>query len=291
MSKVLRLIIMLLGLVIFVTNTSYSQTVKRAYLENFTKKGRQNIAYKSSMIKGNDGHVYICGATINSAGNYDMILTKFTRQNEEVWTRTFGGIFNGNDFAADLVQDVNGDIIITGAEQISSANYDAITIKYNQQGVPIWIRKYNGNSNLIDGGVSIKTDNYGNLYMCGGTSTLTTQIDFLVIKYSTNGNQQWLTTWNSQNLQDVAARIEVRGSMVSVIGASQQSANEWRMANLRLNAGNGNIIGYKLTTGDDEGIDKVADLAVDLYENTYILGSVKNIGRGYDLKLVKLAQC
>ncbi len=288
MSKVLRLMIMLWGLVIFVTNTSYSQTVKRAYLENFVRKGEQNIAYKSSMIKGNDGHVYICGATINVYGNYDMILTKFTRQNEEVWTRTFGGTFNGNDFASDLAQDAYGNIIITGAEQIGVVNYDAVTIKFNPLGTPIWVKKHNGTANLIDGGASIKVDALGNSYICGGTSTPTTQIDFLIIKYDTNGNQQWLTTWDSQNLQDIAARIEVRGSTVSVIGAAQQTANGWRMANLRLNAITGDINGYKLTTGNDEGIDKVADLAVDLYENTYILGSVKNVGRGYDMKLVKL---
>ncbi len=270
MNKTIRLTLMLC-LVLSSMTTTYAQFSKRAYLEKFQIKGKQAIAFKSSIIKGNDGYIYICGATLNTNGDYDMILTKYTAQNQEVWTRTYGGIANGNDFATDLVQDTDGNIVITGTEQMSPTNYDAVTIKYSADGVGIWARQYDGAANLLDGGVSIKTDASGNLYMCGATSTLSTQMDFLVVKYNTYGTQQWVTTWDNVNLPDVAARLEVRGSTVSIIGASGLTANKWQMANLKLNATNGAISGYRLTGGDAQDIDKVADLAIDMNDNTYIL--------------------
>ena len=79
------------------------------------------------------------------------------------------------------------------------------------------------------------------------------------------------------------------GTQVSVIGAAQQSTIDWKMASTFFNVNTGAFMGAKLTGGDDEGIDKVADLAIDANDNTYIVGSVRNINHEYDLKVIKLS--
>lgn len=245
--------------------------------------------YKTSVLRGTDGFNYVCGATLNAGGNYDMLLTKMTSHNVVVWTQQYAGAAGGDDFAADLVQDGAGNIIITGAEFISATNYNAVTIKYNNAGVQQWLKSYNGAANSFDGGISVVRDASNNIYMCGGSFGFSTLSDFLCIKYNSSGVQQWASTWNSVNLQDVSTRLAVSATQVSVIGASQQSATDWKMATTFFNVSTGAFLGVKLTGGDDEGIDKVADLAIDASDNTYVVGAVKNINHQYDIKVIKLS--
>lgn len=279
-----------LMLVLFMFNVSASsQLSQKVFLESYGVTGTQEMFYKTSVVRGVDGFSYVCGATLNSDGNYDMLLTKMTRNNVVVWSQQYAGLAGGDDFAADLVLDGVGNIIITGAEYISATNYNAITIKYNTSGVQLWLKSYNGVANSFDGGVSIVRDASNSIYICGGSYGVNTFSDFLCIKYNSNGVQQWVNTWNGANMQDISARLAVSATQVSVVGASQQSVNDWKMASTFFNVNTGAFIGVKLSGGDDEGIDKVADLAIDGSDNTYVVGAVKNINQQYDIKIIKLS--
>lgn len=286
MKNVLHISIVI-GLLL-INEAAFTQQSSNAFLESYGTTGVQEQFYKNSVLRSTDGNTYICGATINANGDYDMLLTKLNSSNVQVWSVTYAGSAGGDDFAADLVQDSGGNIIITGAEYISATNYNAVTIKYNNSGVQQWLSTFNGAANSFDGGVAIAKDNSNNIYVCGGSFGTSSLSDFLCIKYNSSGTQQWASTWNSVNLQDVAVRLAVSSSTVSVIGASQQTANDWKMATVRFSPSNGSLQGSSLTGGDDEGIDKVADLAIDASDNTYVVGAVKNLTNGYDLKVMKL---
>lgn len=287
MKKSLQTII--IALLLQISDVAFAQQSVQAFLESYGATGVQEMFYKTSVIRGTDGFMYVCGATLNSDGNYDMLLTKMTMNNIIVWSQQYAGTAGGDDFAAELVQDSAGNIIITGAEYVSPTNYNAITIKYNNAGAQIWLASYNGAANSFDGGISVVSDASNNIYMCGGSFGYSTLSDFLCIKYNSSGVQLWATTWNSVNMQDLSARLAVSNTQVSVIGASQQSTNDWKMATAFFNPITGAFIGVKLTEGDDEGIDKVADLAIDVNDNTYVVGAVRNVNKGYDMKVIKLS--
>ncbi|MFN9800727.1 MAG: hypothetical protein ACK54P_11995 [Bacteroidota bacterium] len=130
--------ILIIGLLL-INQAVHSQQSSQAFLESYGATGTQEMFYKTSVLRGTDGFNYVCGATLNSSGNYDMLLTKMTGHNVVVWTQQYAGASGGDDFAADLVQDGAGNIIITGAEYISATNYNAVTIKYNNAGVQQWL--------------------------------------------------------------------------------------------------------------------------------------------------------
>jgi hypothetical protein len=287
LKKNLHLII-LTGLFLL-NHAAFAQQSQQAFLESYGGTGTQEMFYKTSVLRSTDGYNYVSGATLNSSGNYDMLLTKMTGNNTVVWTQQYAGAAGGNDFAAELVQDGAGNIIITGTENISLTNYNAVTIKYNSAGVQQWIQSYNGAANSFDGGISVVRDASNNIYMCGGSYGTTTFSDFLCVKYNSSGVQQWATTWNGAGMQDISARLAISATRVSVIGASQQSVNDWKMATTFFDLNTGAFLGEKLTGGDDEGIDKVADLAIDASDNTYVVGAVRNINHQYDIKVIKLS--
>ena len=276
-------------LLLLINQAAVSQQLQQAFLESYSSTGTQEMFYKTSVIRGADGFIYVCGATLNLEGNYDMLITKMTSLNLVVWTKQYAGLAAGDDFAADIVQDGAGNIIITGTEYISSTNYNAVTIKYNSSGALQWVKSYNGAGNSFDGGMSVVRDVSNNIYICGGSYGTTTLSDFLCIKYNSDGVEQWANTWNSTGLQDISSRLAVSATQVSVIGASQQSSTDWKMATTFFNVNTGVFLGAKLTGGDDEGIDKVADLTIDGDDNTYVVGAVRNINKAYDIKVIKLS--
>ncbi|MFK7756707.1 MAG: T9SS type A sorting domain-containing protein [Flavobacteriales bacterium] len=275
-------------LLVFLSNNLYAQFTSQAFFEGYGTRGLQEMFYKSSVIQSSNGYTYMCGASINTSGDYDMLLTKFDSQQQEVWSVTYAGLTGGDDYAADLIEDANGNIFITGAEYISATNYDAVTIKYNSQGVQQWVKTYDG-VGLYDGGVSLALDAVDNVYICGGSYEGANLSDFLVVKYTNGGAQQWANTWNgTNNLQDVAARIEIRGAYLSAVGGTQTTQNKWKMATLKMSISSGQIAATTISGGDASGIDKVADLAIDDLDNTYIVGAVKNNGSAYDIRVIKL---
>lgn len=68
--------------------------------------------YKNSIVKASGSDIVTCGATLNAAGNYDIFLTKHNASNVLQWSAQYAGGFGGNDFAADVVFDSLGNIIV-----------------------------------------------------------------------------------------------------------------------------------------------------------------------------------
>ena len=59
-----------------------------------------------------------------------------------------------------------------------------------------WVARYNGSANAYDGGVAVKTDAMGNVFVTGTSFNSSTSRDFVTIKYSSNGGQLWVRTFN-----------------------------------------------------------------------------------------------
>ncbi len=267
----------------------FAQQSEELFFENYASFATQEMYYKSSLIKGSDGYIYSCGATLNAQGNYDMILSKLTSANELVWNAVYAGTSGGDDFASDLVQDSQGNIIITGAEYISVGNYNAVTIKYSPTGSLIWQQSYNGAGNSYDGGISLSIDQTNNLYIVGSTFGSSTQSNFLTIKYNSSGTQLWTSTWDGIGLNDLGTKIAINGNQVALVGVSQQSASSWKMAAIYFQPQTGAFLGSRLSGGNTAGINRVSDVAIDANDNTYIIGSAKNSGQGLDVKVLKLS--
>jgi hypothetical protein len=273
----------------FCYGTLFSQLTEQMFFKNYSTFGQQEMFYKSSLIKGFDGFLYSCGATLNQNGNYDLLLSKLTTNNIVVWSVTYAGVANGDDFASDLVQDSQGNIVVTGAEYISAGNYNALTIKYSNTGNLIWLKSFNGAANSYDGGVSIVVDQSNNYYISGASFGQNSQSDFLAIKYNVNGTQLWSSTWNSVGLNDLGARIAINNTQVAVVGASQQSSIGWKMAAVYFEPLTGALLGSRLSGGNTDGLNRVSDVAIDANDNTYLIGAVKNLNHGLDLRVIKLS--
>ena len=59
-----------------------------------------------------------------------------------LWTNFYNGPGNDNDYAAAVAVDTNGNVFVTGWSAGAAADY--ATIKYSNEGTPLWTTRYDG---------------------------------------------------------------------------------------------------------------------------------------------------
>jgi len=111
-------------------------------------------------------------------------------QVQQEWVKRYNGQnTNVGDWSYAIAIDGFNNIYVTGLLSASSL-HDIGTIKYNSSGEQLWVRYYNGTSELQDFGYDIAIDNQHNVYITG-QSYDTANRDFVIIKYDTEGNFIW----------------------------------------------------------------------------------------------------
>ncbi|MBU0764881.1 MAG: T9SS type A sorting domain-containing protein, partial [Bacteroidetes bacterium] len=90
-----------------------------------------------------------------------------------------------------LVNDFN-EIYVCG----DGDNLKIIVIKYDIMGNQQWVLNYKYQDNYTTNLTSATTDEDGNLYICGKTYVSLSRWDYLTIKVNSNGEIQWIETYN-----------------------------------------------------------------------------------------------
>jgi Ca2+-binding RTX toxin-like protein len=155
------------------------------------------------------GNVYVVGVTSgafigNNAGSYDIWLTKYDSDGNQLWNQQFGS--SKFDLAVAITTDKLGNFYLVGSTQgdlagqsTQAEQQDAWLAKYDNNGNQLWIRQL-GDS-IVTGGSDVTVDDNGNIYVAGLTVTpdprpiaiIDAQDDYWVTKYDSNGTQQWFT--------------------------------------------------------------------------------------------------
>ena len=167
------------------------------------------------------GNVYVTGyfqstasfdtIVLNSAGTWDIFITKYDSSGNAVWAKRAGGLAGDIGFA--ISTDDAGNSYVTGHFQ-GTADFgtfsmtspgplieDIFIAKYDPLGNVIWVSQAGGPDD--DNAFAISIDNSGNSYITGefdGTATFDTitltapgfpNKDMFVAKYDPSGNVDW----------------------------------------------------------------------------------------------------
>ena len=129
----------------------------------------------------------------------------------EAWVARYNGPGNSYDEARAIAVDGSGNVYVTGNSWGTGHNY--ATIKYDSAGQQQWVARYTGPANE-DYARGIGLDGSGNVYVTGYSRRIPMgDFDIVTIKYSPDGQQQWVAIYNSPpNLYDEAFAIAVDDS-------------------------------------------------------------------------------
>lgn len=122
----------------------------------------------------------------------------------------YNGPADSSDYPESIVVDASGNVYVTGSSFVIGSKYDIITIKYNSQGVQQWLQTYNGTAGDLDFSYDLSVDPSGNVFIAGSSIGNGTSYDYVLIKYTSAGVQQWVQRYNGTgNSFDSPFQLEI----------------------------------------------------------------------------------
>ncbi|MCX7877927.1 MAG: hypothetical protein N2510_04705 [Ignavibacteria bacterium] len=228
----------------------------------------------TSAVKLNDGSVILTGFTIESAfGDNDIFVVKFNASGDLLWAKLYGGTGNDLVFSSDLCFD--GGIIMGGATNSYSGNFDPLVIKLDQEGNIQWNRYYAWQQD--DYGINIiQTSDYGYI-MTGYTRSYGQgENDVFCLKLNQTGGVMFARCYGGP-LNDYGNVIrEITFNQSYIIGGYTFSYGVFGDAYVIKLYGDGNAEWARAYGAG--GLDAISDMIVNNYTNTYTaLGSSTSI--------------
>lgn len=187
--------------------------------------GSSNVQdFAGAMTVDNSGNVYITGGSGNLSTGLDYATVKYNSSGTQQWVAIYNGTDSSTDRAAAINVDASGIVTVTGSSREVDASYNFTTAQYNSSGGLRWVRSYDGTDNDVDAGISVQSDQSGNIYVAGKTNGS----DYATLKYNPAGTQQWLITYDGPDggYSDLASKLclDANGN-VFVTGSSETETN------------------------------------------------------------------
>jgi hypothetical protein len=175
------------------------------------------------------GNIFVAAHVDDEFTDVDFLLIKYMPNGDIAWTRTYDGPASGIDWINGVGVDYAGNAYIFGsAEGIDSFMY-FVTRKYYPNGDLAWSRLYDGPIHEIMFTADIAVDNDGNSYVAGNGSASggNTVDEYLIVKYSTNGDTLWTRHYRDpgyQNLYNCPTMVQLdnNGDLI-VTGIAQKN--------------------------------------------------------------------
>ncbi len=251
----------------------YNSAGTEQWINSYDNPDMDDIDIANSMILDGTGNIYVTGYSIGNGSAEDYATVKYNSAGNEVWVRRYNGTGNDYDITTGIAADGSGNIIVTGYSSGSSSAEDYATVKYDPQGNSLWVNRYNGSSNSYDISTSIDADNLGNVYVTGYSYDDLTSEDYATIKYSPEGQQEWVSKYNGAGGDfDIATSIksDIKGD-IYVTGYSYDFNSKENYATVKYNS-SGVEQWTEIYNGASNGSDLASTLFSDINDNIYVTG-------------------
>lgn len=242
-----------------------------------------------AIIADDQGNVYVTGHTTRLGTRADYTTIKYDSEGTAQWIRFYNGPGNSSDYPQAIAVDGLGNIYVTGyCYGGPGTHYDYATVKYNSEGMEMWVQRYNGPGNTSDQATAIAVDGPGNVYVTGYFTGSGTAQDYGTLKYNSEGIMQWVATYNGPgNSKDNALTIGHDNSgNVYVTGYSTGVGTGHDYATVKYNS-EGVEQWVQRYNGPGNQSDQAKKMVVDGSGNIYVTGYSTGSGTGKDYATVK----
>ncbi len=212
------------------------------------------------MVLDASANIYITGYSTVLNHEHDCITLKYNSNCNIIWERLFNGTASKTDGGFKVAVDASGNVFVGGvtiSNHSGSSDDDYLLIKYDADGNQLWNVAYNGAQDVDDLGKSITLDGSGDVYITGysgnGVSN-TSPVDYVTIKYNTDGVQQWLQTYDGPDgyYDDASDIVADANGNIYVTGTSFSDATKNDIATIKYSQCN-IICPANITVNNDAG--------------------------------------
>ena len=205
------------------------------------------------------------------------VVTNYSQVTEE-WTRIYNR--NSADTPKQIKLDKEGNIYVLGESIGPTTGGDIVIIKYNSSGVELWVKIFTSSGYQSDYARDIAIDTLGNAYVLGSGYFSNTDMDFVTIKYSPQGVEEWVRYYNGPaNLMDSPSKITIDNEGNPIVTGGSQSISNTDILTIKYNS-NGTVLWTKLYNGIDNQSEAGVGVSSDKFGNVYVLGWSDSLGTG-----------
>lgn len=271
---------------------SFTKLYAQIYVNRDWKVSSGNpigLEWSNSIVSSNNELYHVGNSFINGIGSH-ILLTKYNNDGTIIWQSNFNSNNSTNDYGVSLIEDSFGNIYVIGAsEHVGTSNTDVILLKYNSNGQLVWVSTYDSPYNKNDIPTDLIVDDIGYIYVSVGSEKTVSNVDFLILKFNTDGTLQWDTRYDYNQLMEYPVGIEIdNNGDIFVTGASASSLSNWDYIVTKYDV-NGTLINEIRNSVPGIGYDQAFAFKKDEYGNIYITGTSSLDGINYDIKTIKLS--
>ncbi|HXJ57059.1 MAG TPA: SBBP repeat-containing protein [Verrucomicrobiae bacterium] len=216
---------------------------------NFFDGGSRDFA--SSVAVDGGGNVLVSGESFNPNGTTDTVTIKYSSAGDTLWINRYGPHFYPSPTR--IAVDGSGNVFVASRRRPSpSAKSDYVTVKYSNDGVPLWTNFFNGPADDYGQPQAIALDSSGNAFVTGTSDNVGGAPGKATIKYSGAGVPLWT---NRSEGEAHGLALDSSGN-VFVVGA-----------NTIKYTGAGVPVWTNLFSGQ---------IAVDVSDNVFVMGSLSS---------------
>ncbi|MDP8223979.1 MAG: hypothetical protein P9L99_11515 [Candidatus Lernaella stagnicola] len=182
---------------------------------------------------GTDGSVYATGSLENEAGGRDILTLKFGADGRLLWKTRYDGAVGGDDYAAAIVLDGAGNVLVGGASQGAGGDYDAITLKYFDRGHGAelaWQAVYDGTGAGDDFGARLAVSDTGYVYAAVASWGAGSGLDMVTICYADAGEyvlEDWVARYDAPAGGDQRPRaLRLTSNFEVLVAGTSRDATE-----------------------------------------------------------------
>ncbi|MGH1336983.1 MAG: SBBP repeat-containing protein [Aureispira sp.] len=268
-------------------------------------------------------------------GSIDAFLAKFDANGVRQWATYYGG--TDTEFSSSCAVDNNNNVYIAGDvtsnngvasgghQNTLGGSYDAFLVKFNAAGVRQWATYYGTSS--YDSGNECATDNVGNVYLVGTTSSSSGMAsggyqntsggdwDAFLVKFNATGVRQWATYYGGNERDgalstatDPTGNVYITGSTLSTAGMASGGHQNTYGGGGNPSTGDGDAYLAKFNSAGvrqwatyygGDSLDGGSECVTDQNGNVYLVGETyssnniafnghqNNYARSQDIFLVK----
>lgn len=242
---------MLLVIIAWLPLAAYAQVLSPLWTNYFNGQGNSND-YAYAMSLDGAGNIFVTGTSYGGGSLMDFVTIKYSNAGSPLWTNRFNGSASKDDIAYATTTDRNGNVIVTGASYAAFNSVDFVTIKYSNNGLPLWTNRFNGSGNTLQIPSFVVVDASNNVFVaCAASSKYNTT------KYSEAGVPIWTNTYSPGTVVALAVdgdgNILVTGGSHSPTSLSDCATIKYSNIGLPLwtnrfnGSGNNNDYGYAIT--------------------------------------------
>lgn len=278
---------LLLGMACLLDRDEEDEKVSLAWVSRYDGEGL-SWEYATAIAVDQSGNVYVTGYSGSEMTDWDYCTVKYNKDGQQLWQRKYGGVDGKDDCAHDIEVDSLGNVYVTGYSQCEDLYCDYATVKYDSNGVELWVARYNGPADDDDKAVAIGLDGEGNIYVTGTSRSNETFNDYATVKYNANGDQLWVARYDGPlSSLDEAQALEIDSiGYIYVTGSSRGQDSEWDYATVKYDA-QGTQMWESRYNGLGNGDDQSSAMVLDVEGNAYVTGSSEGRGTLDDYVTIK----